>query len=179
MTRLRSLRRLAATHWGLHPSIMAFLIKAIVFPRLIYGATAWGSAVQHQTRIASLDRVLQYAAILTLGLLSSTSQVRALAACGWLPAEFMIRQALMRFLVRQSSYGRTDLLDLPSDPGMNQIISTADIGRQELRLFRRMCPSEAATWTRISCTHTWIRPPWEHPEPVDCYFPPGRLRGTS
>ena len=179
MMRLKSLRRLAATHWGLHPSIMAFLIKAIVFPRLLYGATAWGSAVQYQNRIAPLDRVLRYAAILTLGLLSSTSQGRALAACGWLPAELMIRQALMRFLVRQSSYGRNDLLALPLDPGMNQIISTADIGRQELRLFRRMCPSEAATWTRISRTRTWTRPPWEHPEPVDCYFPPRATSGDQ
>ena len=37
MARLRVLRRLCATYWGLHPQVVEVLVKALVFPRLFYG----------------------------------------------------------------------------------------------------------------------------------------------
>lgn len=172
MGRLRVLRRMAATYWGLHPTVMAHLVKATIFPCMLSGVTAWGDLVRFQTRLAPLDRVLRHAAILTLGLLSSTSGVRAAAACGWLPAEFLIREALMRFLVRQTSYGRTDLLLGPPDPGFNRRISTIDIVNQEMRSFSRACPCDAAAWSHIDRVRLWVRPPWDCPPPLDCYFPP-------
>ena len=42
MTRIRAIRRLYASYWGLHPQVVERLIKAIVFPRLFYGVSAWG-----------------------------------------------------------------------------------------------------------------------------------------
>ena len=87
MARLRILRRLCATYWGLHPQVVGVLVKAIIFPRLFYGVSAWGGVVRFLSRLRPIDRVLRAAAVVTLGLLRTTSVVKALAVCGWLPAE--------------------------------------------------------------------------------------------
>ena len=42
MIRIRAIRRLCATYWGLHPQVVAGIVKAIVFLRLFYGVSAWG-----------------------------------------------------------------------------------------------------------------------------------------
>ena len=90
MTRLRVLRRLCATYWGLHPQVVEVLVKAVVFPRLFYGVSAWGGAVRYLARLRPIDRVLRMAAVVMLGLLRTTSAVKALAVCGWLPADLAI-----------------------------------------------------------------------------------------
>ena len=84
---------------------MAVLVGAIVFPHLFYGVAAWGGAARFLNRLRPIDRVLRMAAILTLGLLSTMSTMRAIAACGWLPADLAIRYELFRFLLRQRTYG--------------------------------------------------------------------------
>ena len=100
MTRLRVLRRLCATYWGLHPQVVEVLVKALVFPRLFYGVSAWGGAVRYLARLRPIDRVLRMAAVVMLGLLRTTSAVKALAVCGWLPADLAIRFELLRFILR-------------------------------------------------------------------------------
>ena len=42
VARIRALRRLCATYWGVHPGVMEVLVRAMIFPRLFYGASAWG-----------------------------------------------------------------------------------------------------------------------------------------
>ena len=99
MTRIRAIRRLCATYWGLHPQVVDALVKAIIFPRLFYGVSAWGVAVCFLKHLRPIDRVLCISALVTLGLLHTTSEAKALAICGWLPADLEIRFALTRFIL--------------------------------------------------------------------------------
>jgi ribonuclease HI len=167
LQRLHAIRKLCATHWGMHPAVVSTLVEATVFPRLWYGVTAWGSVVKTQTRLEALDRVLRLSAVITLSLLRTTSTVKAIAVCGWLPADLHIRFALLRFVLRQRVYGRTSLgLELGGGPGQNRIISTADVARRELAGFRRACPLEAGGIERVDGLRLWPRPPWETPPMV-------------
>ena len=72
--------------------------------------SAWGGVVRFLARLVPIDRVLQQAAILTLGLLRTTSVPKALAICRWLPVDMEICYALVRFILRQMTFGRRDLL---------------------------------------------------------------------
>ena len=76
-------------------------------------------------------------AILTLGLLSTTSIVWAIAACGWLPADLAIRSELFCFLLPQRTYGREDVLERDHTLGVNGIISALDTARGEVRRLLR------------------------------------------
>ena len=172
LQRLRVIRRLCATHWGLHPAVVSTLVEATVFSRLWYGVAAWGSVVRTQARLEELDRVLRMSAVITLGLLRTTSTVKAIAACGWLPADLHIRFAVLRFVLRQRVYGRTSL-GLEDHGGCrNRQVSTADIARRELAAFRCTHPEEAEGFERVDRVRFWIRPPWETPPPIPCTFLP-------
>ena len=46
LDRLRLIRRLCATYWGLHPRVVSILVQAIIFPKLFYGVSAWGGVVR-------------------------------------------------------------------------------------------------------------------------------------
>ena len=66
------------------------MVKALVFLRLFYGVSAWGGAVRYLARLRPIDQVLWMAAMVMLGLLHTTSAVKALAVCGWFPADLAI-----------------------------------------------------------------------------------------
>ena len=72
-------------------------------------------------------------AILTLGLLSTTSTMQAIMACGWLPADLAIRYELFRFLLHQRMYGREDVLESDHSLGVNSIILALDTAHREVR----------------------------------------------
>ena len=127
MAWLRTLRRLCATYWGLHPQVVETLVKGIIFPRLFYGVSAWGGVVRFQQRLQDIDRVLRMSAVVTLGLLRTTSGVKALAVCGWLPADLAICHELVRFVLRQRGYGREDLLERDYSLGVTRSISAIDV----------------------------------------------------
>ena len=95
LDRLRVIRRLCATYWGLRPRVVSFLVQATIFPKLFYGVSAWGGVVHFQVRLLPIDRVLHQATILTLGLLCTTSGPKALAICGWFPTAMEIRFVLV------------------------------------------------------------------------------------
>ena len=168
--RLRALRRLCATYWGVHPRVMAVLVRAIVFPRLFYGVAAWGGAVRFSNRLRPIDRVLRMAAILTLGLLRTTSTTRAIAACGWLPADLAIRYELFRFLLRQRTYGREDLLERDHTFGVNGIISAQDTARGEFRRLQRSRLVEATGWEHVDPLHFREHSPWDPTPEVSIRF---------
>ena len=161
IARLRALRRLCATYWGVHPGVMAALVRAIVFPRLFYGVSAWGGVARFLNRLRPIDRVLRLSAILTLGLLRTTSTVRAIAACGWLPADLAIRYELFRFILRQRTYGRDDVLERDHTLGVNGIISALDIARGEVRRLHRSGVMTADGWEHLDplCFHEHA--PWD------------------
>ena len=79
--------------------MVSVLVRATIFPKLFYGVSAWGGVVRFLVRLLPIDRVLRQAAVLTLGLLRTTSGPKALAVCGWLPADMEIRYALVRFIL--------------------------------------------------------------------------------
>ena len=76
--------------------MVSILVQATIFPKLFYGVSGpWGGVVRFHARLLPIDRVLRQAAILTLGLLRTTSGPKALAICGWLSAAMEIRFALV------------------------------------------------------------------------------------
>ena len=115
--------------------MVSILVQAIIFPKLFYGVSAWDGVVCFQARLLPIDRVLRQAAILTLGLLRTTSGPKALAVCGWLPAAMEIRFALVQFILHQTTFGRRDLLHTDYVFGINQRVSTLDIARHEVTAF--------------------------------------------
>ena len=64
-----------------------------------------------------IDRVLRMATVVMLGLLRTTSMVKALAVCGWLPADLATRFELVRFILRQWWYRWEDMLTTDYSPG--------------------------------------------------------------
>ena len=170
MDRLRMIRRLCATYWGLHPRVVSVLVRAIIFPKLFYGVSAWGGVVRYQARLSPIDRVLRQAAVLTLGLLRTTSGPKALAVCGWLPADMEIRYALVRFILRQEAFGRSDLLSTDYVLGLNQRVSALDIARHEVTVFRASGDSARLGWGHLDTLQFWIRPPWVTAPPVHTRF---------
>ena len=98
MSRVHALCRLGATHQGLDPPVFALLVKAIVFLRLFYGVSAWGGISHFGKHLRSLDRVLRIATLVTFGLLHTTSTMKAIAVCRWLPADLAIWYELVRFV---------------------------------------------------------------------------------
>ena len=159
--RLRALRRLCATYWGVHPGVMEVLVRAVIFPRLFYGVAAWGGVARFLNRLRPLDRVLRMSAILTLGLLSTTSTVRAIAACGWLPADLAIRYEIFRFLLRQRTYGREDVLEHDHTLGVNGIISALDTARGEVRRLHRSGVVDDAGWEHLDQLCFREHAPWD------------------
>ena len=160
LDRLRSIRRMCATYWGLHPRVVSVLVRAIVFPKLFYGVSAWGGVVRFLARLLPIDRVLRQAAVLTLGLLRTTSGPKALAACGWFSADMAIRYALVQFILRQETFGRRDLLHTDYALGVNQRVSALDIARHEVRAFRASSVDATRGWTHLDSLQFWVRPPW-------------------
>ena len=160
LDRLRVIRRLCATYWGLHPRVVSVLVRATIFPKLFYGVSAWGGVVRCLARLLPIDRVLRQAAVLTLGLLRTTSGPKALAVCGWLPADMEIRYALVRFILRQATFGRRDLLHTDYALGVNQRISALDIARREVTAFRASGDIASQGWTHLDTLQFWVRPPW-------------------
>ena len=67
------------------------------------------------------------AAVVTLGLLHTTNAVKALATCGWLLVDLVIRFELMRFILWQWCYGRKDSLITDYSPRVNRVVSTIDV----------------------------------------------------
>ena len=170
LDRLRSIRRMCATYWGLHPRVVSVLVRAIVFPKLFYGVSAWGGVVRFLARLTPIDRVLRQAAILTLGLLRTTSGPKALAACGWLPADMEIRYALVQFILRQETFGRQDLLHTDYALGVNQRVSALDIARREVRAFQASSVDASRGWTHLDRFQFWVRPPWTSTSGVPARF---------
>ena len=171
LERLRALRRLCATYWGVHPQVMAVLVQAIVFPHLFYGVCAWGGVGRFIKCLRPIDRVLRLSAILTLGLLHTTSVVKAIAACGWLPADLSIRYELFRFLLRQRTYDRDDLLDRDHVVGVNQTISALDTARGEFRRLFRTHAIAYSGWERLDPIRLGDHAPWDATPPLTIRFP--------
>ena len=159
LDRLRTIRRLCATYWGLHPGVVSILVQATIFSKLFYGVSAWGGVVRFLARILPIDRVLRQAAVLTLGLLRTTSGPKALAVCGWLPADMEIRYAIVRFILHQETFGRGDLLDMDYVLGVNQRISALDIARREVTAFRASSTAASRGWDHLDILQFWVRPP--------------------
>ena len=171
MERLHYLRRFCATYWGMHPQVMAVLVQVVIFPHLFYGVCAWGGVGRFLKHLRPLDRILRIAAILTLGLLSTTSTVKAIAVCGWLPADLAIRFELFRFLLRQRSYGRMDLLDQNHVVGVNQIISALDTARREVQRFSRTSVTSRIGWEHLDPVMIGTHAPWDAAPPLTIRFP--------
>ena len=119
LDRLWSIRRMCATYWGLHPRVVSVLVQAIVFPKLFYGKSALDGVVRFLAQLLPIDRVLQQATVLTLGLLCTTSGLKALAIYGWLPIYMEIQYALVQFILHQETFGRRDLLHTDYVLGVN------------------------------------------------------------
>ena len=170
MTRLRVLRRLCATYWGLHPQVVEVLVKALVFPRLFYGVSAWGGAVRYLARLRPIDRVLRMAAVVMLGLLRTTSAVKALAVCGWLPADLAIRFELVRFILRQRCYGREDLLTTDYSPGVNRVVSAIDVTRRAIERFQASSAGRREAWEHLDRLHIRAAAPWDIVDPLPVRF---------
>ena len=108
------------THWGGEaPFVRNHTHTTTIFPKLFYSVSAWGGVVWFLARLLPIDRVLRQAAVLTLGLLHTTSGPKALTICGWLPADMEIRYAIVRFILHQETFGRGDLLDTDYVLGVN------------------------------------------------------------
>ena len=88
-------------------------------PEALLWCERLGGVVRYQARLLPIDRVLRQAAVLTLGLLRTTSGPKALVVCGWLPADMEIRYALVRFILRQEAFGQSDLLTTDYVLGLN------------------------------------------------------------
>ena len=68
-------------------------------PGFSMGSLLGGGVAQFLNRLRPLDRVLRMSAVLTLGVLSTTSTVWAIAACSWLPADLAILYEIFCFLL--------------------------------------------------------------------------------
>ena len=172
MGRLRALRRLCATYWGLHPQVVETLVKGVIFPRLFYGVCAWGGVVRFQQRLQAIDRVLRLSAVVTLGLLRTTSGVKALAVCGWLPADLAIRYEIVRFVLRQRTYGRDDLLERDYTLGVTRSISAIDIGRRAVERFRASSTIAATGWDHLDRLCFGSSAPWATVAPLPLHILP-------
>ena len=170
MARLRVLRRLCATYWGLHPQVVEVLVKALVFPRLFYGVSAWGGAIRFLARLRPIDRVLRMAAVVTLGLLRTTSAVKALSVCGWLPADLAIRFELVRFILRQRCYGREDLLTTDYSPGVNRVVSAIDVARRAVERFQAWNTATREGWEHLDRLQLGPAAPWDPISPLPVRF---------
>ena len=166
------IHQLCASYWGLHPQVVERVIKAIVFPRLFYGVSAWGGVVRFMKRLRPIDRILRLSAVATLGLLNTTSEAKALAVCGWLPADLEVRLAVVRFILRQRTYGREDLLETDFTLGVNSIISAIDVGRREVQSFRSSDASINAGWSRLDTLRFGLHAPWDLLNPLPTHILP-------
>ena len=121
----------------------------MIFPKLFYGVSAWGGVVQFLARLLPIDRVLKQAAVMTLGLLRTTSGPKALAVCGWLPTDMEIQYAIVRFILRQETFDPGDLLDTDYVLGVNQRISALDIVRREVTAFQASSAAASRGWDHL------------------------------
>ena len=95
---------------------------------------------------------------------------QAIAACGWLPADLAIRYELFRFLLRQRTYGREDLLERDHTFGVNGIISAQDTARGEFRRLQRSRLVEATGWEHVNPLHFREHSPWDPTPEVSIRF---------
>ena len=170
LDRVQMLRRLCATYWGLHPQVIATIAGAIILPKLYYGVAAWGGVVRSTALLAPLQRALRCTAIMIMGLLRTTSTAKALALCGWLPADLEIRFRLLCFYIRQLSYGRTDLFSPAYSLDSARYLSAEDIVRGELRSLRRHRRQAAEGLDCLDQVRRWLRPPWAHSPALPVHF---------
>ena len=81
-----------------------------------------------------------------------------------------IRYALVRFILRQETFGRQDLLHTNYALGVNQRVSALDIARCEVRAFRASSVAASWGWTHLDRLQFWVRPPWTSPSRVPARF---------
>ena len=146
------------------------LVKALVFPCLFYGVSAWGGAVCYLARPRPIDRVLRMAAVVMLGLLRTTSMVKALAVCGWLPADLAIRFELVQFILRQWCYGREDLLTTDYSPGVNRVVSAIDVTQRAIERFQALSEETREGWEHLDRLHFGAAAPWDLVDPLPVRF---------
>ena len=125
-------------------------------PKIIVWCECLGVVVCFQSRLLPITRVLRQGAILTLGLLRTTSGTKALAVCRWLPADMEIRFALVWFILWQETFGRHDLLHTDYVLGLNQRISALDIARHEVAAFRTSGNRARLGWGHVDSLKFWV-----------------------
>lgn len=157
-TRLRAIRRGAATMWGTHPHILLHMIRGAVLPVLFYAAPTWCPVVGKASLLCSIDRVLRLCGIAALGLLRTVSGDAARTLAGLLPAEFYIRQATVEFYIRHITYG-VDLLPRDSIGGPSLFTTPCCILRKELRRIDRCSTLSAAALPRAESRPRWYADP--------------------
>ena len=110
------------------------------------------------------------AAVVTLGLLRTTSVAKAIAVCGWLPADLAIRFELVRFILRQRCYGREDLLETDFSPGVNRVISAIDVTRRAVERFQASSDAMRIGWEHLDTLQFGVSTPWDPADPLTFRF---------
>ena len=71
-----------------------------------------------------------------------------------------IRFALVWFILRQTTFGRRDLLHTGYILGINQRVSALDIARHEVTAFRASSAVASRGWAHLDTLQFWVCPPW-------------------
>ena len=129
-----------------------------------------GGAVRFLARLRPIDRVLRMAAVVMLGLLCTTSVVKALAICGWLPADLAIRFELVCFILQQQCYGREDLLMTNYSSGVNRVVSAIDVTRRAIERFQASSAEMREGWEHLDRLHFRAAAPWDIVDPLPVQF---------
>ena len=168
LERLHIIRRGASLHWGLHPSILQRLILGVVYPTLFYASPVWCGVLRNSSLLARLDQVLRRGAVLTTGLLRTTSTLGALFVAGILPAEFHIRLSVVAFHARHL----VSNFDLRANNGslpIGHFASPRDILHLELRQLQRFGGLGPVPFAKMERRFFWQwapeRAPWQ-PTPL-------------
>ena len=105
-------------------------------------------------------------AVVTLGLLRITSEVKALAVCGWPLADLAIRFELMRFILRQRCYGREDLLMIDYFPGVNLVVLAIGVAWRVVEQLQASSIVTREGWERLDPLQFGVDAPWDPVDPL-------------
>ncbi len=92
-------KNLVSRRWGLNPEKMSWIYKAIVRPKLTYGALVWGTHIK-LSDLKKLEKVQRMALTSIAQPLRSAPTAGLEAMKGWLPLDLLIKKIGLNSFVR-------------------------------------------------------------------------------
>lgn len=151
-------RRAIGNTWGLKPCTIHWIYKAIIIPRLLYGALVWWHRATIKTNQKKLAQVQRLAGLMTSGAFKTTPTAALEMILGLTPLDLEAKKRALEQCYRLKSFGlwRT----IPTTKGHTRIIDLIE-GRLSMIMANNDLVKKQKIFDKKYRVHIGLRDNWE------------------